>query len=99
MIMYNLLLRVLLFVTVLIYNSIPALAQNGNVKDTLPQFHTTEAKLYNAYLIQVSDVNVETEVGNLPRLPVYVQGTYTNQLKGKGPKVRVVWPAPTDNNA
>ena len=68
-------------------------------EDTLPRFAPTEAQLYNAYLVQVSDVNVETAVGNLPRLPTFVQGTYRNELKGKAPKVRVVWPAPTDNSA
>ncbi|MBF9253246.1 glycoside hydrolase family 127 protein [Pontibacter sp. 172403-2] len=69
------------------------------VEDDLPRFSPTEAQLYNTYLVQVSDVEVETEVGNLPRLPSYVQGTYKNEMKGKGPKVRVVWPAPTDNTA
>ncbi|HVG42692.1 MAG TPA: LamG-like jellyroll fold domain-containing protein, partial [Chitinophagaceae bacterium] len=69
------------------------------VEDTLPRFSPTEAQLYTTYLIQVADVQVETEVGNLPRLPSYVQGTYKNELKGKGPKVRVVWPADTNNTA
>jgi len=69
------------------------------VEDDLPHFSPTEAQLYNTYLVQVSDVEVETEVGNLPRLPSYVQGTYKNEMKGKGPKVRVLWPAPTDNSA
>jgi hypothetical protein len=69
------------------------------VEDTLPRFSPTEAQLYNSYLVQVSDVQVETEVGSLPRLPSYVQGTYKNELKDKAPKVRVLWPAPTDNSA
>ena len=68
-------------------------------EDPLPQFSPTEAQLYNIYLAQVSDVEVETEVGNLPRLPGYVQGTYKNEMKGRGPKVRVLWPAATDNSA
>ncbi|MBO9681370.1 MAG: glycoside hydrolase family 127 protein [Flavisolibacter sp.] len=67
------------------------------VEDTLQRFSPTEPQLYTAYLTSVSDVQVETEVGNLPRLPAYVQGTYKNELKGKGPKVAVLWPAPTDN--
>lgn len=67
--------------------------------DDLPRFSPTEAQLYNAYLVQVSDVEVETAVGNLPRLPSYVQGTYKDEMKGKGPKVRVVWPFATDNSA
>lgn len=69
------------------------------VEDDLPRFSPTEAQLYNTYLVQVSDVKVETEVGNLPRLPRYVPGTYKDEMKGKGPKVRVLWPAATDNTA
>jgi DUF1680 family protein len=66
-------------------------------EDTLPHFSPTAAQLYNTYLTQVSDVKVETETGNLPRLPSYVQGTYKNEMKG--PKVRVLWPAAIDNTA
>lgn len=68
-------------------------------EDDLPRFAPTEAQLYNAYLTQVSDVNVETVVGNLPRLPAYLPGTYKDALKGKGPQVRVLWPADIDNTA
>jgi len=69
------------------------------VEDDLPRFSPTEPQLYNTYLLSVSDVKVETEAGNLPRLPGYVPGTYKNEIKGKGPQVRVVWPAATDNSA
>lgn len=68
-------------------------------EDTLQRFSQTDPQLYTAYLVRVADVKVETEVGNLPRLPAYVPGTYKDELKGKGPKVRVIWPAPTDNSA
>ncbi|WP_134089175.1 beta-L-arabinofuranosidase domain-containing protein [Olivibacter sp. XZL3] len=68
----------------------------GKPEDNLQQFPETEAQLYNAYLVNVSDVEVETEVGTLPRLPSYVQGTYRKGLNG--PKVRVLWPAPTNNS-
>ncbi|HEY6900480.1 MAG TPA: beta-L-arabinofuranosidase domain-containing protein, partial [Puia sp.] len=68
-------------------------------EEPLPQFPANEAQLYNTYLTQVSDVQVETEVGNLPRLPSYVPGTYKDAIKGKGPKVRVLWPEATDNSA
>ena len=68
-------------------------------EDTLPRFSPTEAELYNVWLVRVSDVEVETEVGSLPRLPSYVQGTYKGEMKGKGPKVRVLWPFATDNSA
>ena len=69
----------------------------GKREDDLPKFSPTEAQLYNTYLVSVSDVKVETEVGNLPRLPSYVPGTYKNEVKGKSSKVRVLWPSPTDN--
>ncbi|WP_207436079.1 beta-L-arabinofuranosidase domain-containing protein [Sabulibacter ruber] len=67
------------------------------VEDDLPRFPPTKAQLYTTYLVKVSDVEVETEVGNLPRLPGYVPGTYRDGMKG--PKVRVIWPADTDNSA
>jgi DUF1680 family protein len=66
-------------------------------EDDLPAFPQTEAQLYNTYLVDVSDVEVQTAVGELPRLPVYVPGTYKNGLKG--PQVRVLWPSPIDNSA
>lgn len=69
----------------------------GKPEDDLQHFSPTEAQLYNTYLVHVSDVEVETAAGNLPRLPSYVQGTYQNERKG--PKVRVLWPAPVDNTA
>ncbi|KLT64477.1 beta-L-arabinofuranosidase domain-containing protein [Pedobacter sp. BMA] len=64
-------------------------------EDDLPAFPSNTPQLYNAYLSAVGDVKVSTEIGNLPRLPAYVAGTYRNKIKG--PKVRVLWPAPTDN--
>lgn len=69
----------------------------GKPEENLQQFSQAEAQLYNAYLINVSDVEVETAVGDLPRLPSYVQGTYQNGIDG--PKVRILWPAPTNNSA
>ncbi len=47
-------------------------------------------------LTGVPDVTVETVVGTLPRLPYYVPGVYRDSEKG--PMVRVIWPAPVDNN-
>ncbi|WP_255501887.1 beta-L-arabinofuranosidase domain-containing protein [Olivibacter sp. SDN3] len=66
-------------------------------EEDLPQFSPSAAQLYNTFLVQVSDVEVETAVGNLPRLPRYLQGTYKGEMKG--PKVRVLWPSATDNSA
>jgi len=79
-------------------------AQRGNrtavnVRDTegdLPSFPLTQSQLYNAYLLSVSDVEVETGIGELPRLPSFVNGTYKDGMKG--PKVRVLWPSPNDNS-
>ncbi|KRT13840.1 hypothetical protein ASU31_22425 [Pedobacter ginsenosidimutans] len=68
----------------------------GKREDDLPKFSSGTPQLYNAYLAHVPDIQVETEVGNLPRLPSYVTGTYQNKMKG--PKVRVLWPSPTDNS-
>ncbi|MBS3773996.1 MAG: glycoside hydrolase family 127 protein [Bacteroidales bacterium] len=62
----------------------------------LPAFSETSPQLYNAYLTSVPDIQVETTVGNLPRLPRYVQGVYSNNIEG--PDVRVLWPAPEDNS-
>ena len=68
----------------------------GKPEENLQQFSLTREQLYNAYLVHVPDVEVETAVGDLPRLPTYVQGTYRDGLAG--PKVRVLWPSPTDNS-
>ncbi len=68
---------------------------NRRPEDDLPKFSPNEPQLYNIYLTGVSDVKVETETGNLPRLPSYVPGTYREEMKG--PQVRVIWPAPIDN--
>lgn len=46
-------------------------------------------------LVGVKDVEVVTGKGNLPRLPYRVPGLYQGDLKG--PDIRVIWPAPTDN--
>lgn len=62
----------------------------------LPNFPLSQAQLYNQYLLAVSDVEVETEVGELPRLPSFLEGTYKEGLIG--PKVRVIWPTPNDNS-
>ncbi|WP_437921554.1 beta-L-arabinofuranosidase domain-containing protein [Sphingobacterium sp. LRF_L2] len=72
-------------------------ANMGKAEDDLPTFALTQAQLYNAYLLGVADVEVETEIGNLPRLPSYVQGTYRDAMVG--PKVRVLWPSAIDNDA
>jgi len=47
-------------------------------------------------LSHVPDVTVETTVGMLPRLPYMVPAVYRGGARG--PEVRVIWPAPTDNS-
>lgn len=66
-------------------------------EDDLQQFAPGTPQLYNAYLTKVADVEVFTTIGNLPRLPDYLDGTY--QTGKSGPKVRVIWPSPTDNTS
>jgi len=46
-------------------------------------------------LIKVPDISAETIVGHLPRLPHTIPGVYGDDAKG--PKVRVIWPSPSDN--
>ena len=53
-------------------------------------------QLYNAFLTSVPDIQVETVIGDLPRLPRYLKGVYSGT--GQGPDVRVIWPAPMDNS-
>lgn len=62
----------------------------------LPAFPETTPQLYNEYLTNVQDIEVETVAGYLPRLPRYVKGVYSNNIEG--PEVRVLWPAPADNS-
>jgi DUF1680 family protein len=46
-------------------------------------------------LVSVPNITAETVVGHLPRLPYTIPGQYRDGVTG--PQVRVVWPAPTDN--
>ncbi len=69
----------------------------GKAEDDLPTYELTKAQLYNQYLLKVSDVKLETALGELPRLPSFVEGEYKEGFQG--PKVRVLWPADIDNDA
>jgi len=83
------------------YNALKGLREDsknmGKAEDNLPTYELTKAQLYNKYLISVSDVKVETSLGELARLPSYVEGKYKEGVVG--PKVRVIWPADIDNDA
>jgi len=70
--------------------------RRGESDRNLPAFSKTTPQLYNAFLTSVPDIQVETTVGNLPRLPRFVKGVYSNIAQG--PDVRVLWPAPVDNS-
>lgn len=73
-------------------------AQDGAedvVKNVLPTFASDTPQLYNKYLIDVENTEVEAEVGSLPRLPRYVKATFTDGIPQE--QVRVIWPAPKDN--
>lgn len=48
-------------------------------------------------LVSVPDLRVETAVGTLPRLPRTVPGVYRDGAAG--PPVRILWPAPTNNQS
>ena len=62
----------------------------------LQEFSESTPQLYNTWLTSVPDIEVETEVGYLPRLPRFVKGVYNNNIQG--PDVRVLWPSPEDNS-
>src|SRR5210317_2121904 len=62
----------------------------------LQTYPDSTPQLYNDFLINVKDINVETAVGFLPKLPRYINCVYKDDFPG--PDVRVLWPAPEDNN-
>ncbi|SFU52808.1 Ig-like domain (group 4) [Pustulibacterium marinum] len=70
--------------------------EHEELEDDLPNFPEDQQQLYNTYLTAVTNVEVSTTVGTLPRLPRYVKGTYQNGIAG--PLVRVLWPSPKDNS-
>lgn len=69
----------------------------GKKEDELQKFPDNQPQLYNSYLTKVEDVTVKTTVGDLPRLPGYLTGTYKGGITGQ--MVRVLWPAAVDNTA
>ena len=73
----------------------PVVRTNAGQDRNLPVFPATTPQLYNQFLTSVQDIQVESAVGYLPRLPRYVKGVYKNNFVG--PDVRVLWPAPEDN--
>ena len=76
-------------------NEEPVVRKRVEPDRNLQVFPETTPQLYNAYLVSVPDIQAETVVGYLPKLPRYVKGVYKNNFTG--PDVRVLWPAPEDN--
>ena len=73
----------------------PVARRRGEPDRSLQAFPETTPQLYNAFLTSIPDIQVETVVGDLPRLPSYIKGVYNHKIAG--PDVRVIWPAPADN--
>jgi len=73
----------------------PVARRRGEPDRSLQAFSETIPQLYNAFLTSVPDIQVETLVGDLPRLPRFIKGVYSHKIVG--PDVRVIWPAPLDN--
>ncbi|MBD0832558.1 beta-L-arabinofuranosidase domain-containing protein [Aestuariibaculum sediminum] len=71
--------------------------ESHDKENDLQQFAADTPQLYMKYLLGLAEVPVETHLGVLPRLPRFVKGTYKKGVKG--PKVRVIWPAPNDNSS
>ena len=97
--MKNLLLLLLFISFVFSYLSSYALGNQETVVNTreeqkgdLPKFAETTPQLYNQYLINVPNINVETIVGYLPKLPRYVTGVYQEGIKKKKGKSTLAGP-------
>lgn len=54
------------------------------------------SKTSGPQLTGVPDIKATTTVGQVPKLPLTIPGTYAGGAKG--PEVRVIWPAPRNNN-
>ncbi|HMQ07579.1 MAG TPA: glycoside hydrolase family 127 protein [Saprospiraceae bacterium] len=73
----------------------PVVRTRTEQQRNLPSFPPTTPQLYSTFLVNIPDINIETELQHLPRLPRLIPGEYKNQIQG--PQVRVIWPAPEDN--
>ncbi len=87
--------RIYIFLLMLSYHSKSQVNEQLESQEHFQIFSNNTPQLYNVFLENVKDIEIETEVGNLPRLPRYIDGIYKEGIEG--PKVRVIWPAPTDN--
>ncbi len=67
----------------------------GGPAAVLPTADVPAESPLSARLERVPDIDAVTVVGELPRLPYTITPVYRGNVKG--PDVRVIWPAPTDN--
>lgn len=72
-----------------------ASGEESRGESALPKATGTVPLADASRLVKVPDISVETTVGHLPRLPHNIPGVYRDGARG--PKVRVIWPSPTDN--
>jgi hypothetical protein len=71
-------------------------APRERAEAVLPTAAIPQESPLSSQLESVPDIQVETIVGRLPRLPYVIPAVYRN--KAKGPDVRVIWPSPKDNS-
>ncbi|WP_335964273.1 beta-L-arabinofuranosidase domain-containing protein [Galbibacter sp. PAP.153] len=79
-----------------LHNEETVVNERKEPEDNLPVFSKDTPQLYNKYITTVPDIQVETTVGYLPRLPRYVKAVYQDGIQEQ--RARVLWPAPKDNN-
>jgi len=77
-------------------SGVPVVRTRKEQEASIKKFPDTIPQLYNAFLVSVPDIKVETLEGHLPRVPRFIKGVYRNNTKG--PDVRVLWPVPVDNS-
>ncbi len=74
----------------------PVVRTREETDPSLPYFPETTPQLYHVFITSVPDIQVETAVGHLPRLPRLVPAVYAENIDRS--KARVIWPAPEDNS-
>jgi uncharacterized protein len=77
-------------------NALAGLPGGGPGRTSTPPPALESVLLTAVPLESVPDIEAETIVGHLPRLPNTIPAVY--QGRAKGTDVRVVWPAPNDNS-
>jgi uncharacterized protein len=73
-----------------------ATRRGGRPEPVIPTAAISTESPLASRLLRVPEIQAETVVGSLPRLPREVPAVYKSGATG--PKVRVIWPAPKDNS-